>query len=383
MYKYRLAIVIVGCLAVFAGAGGAVRAGELDAVFAQILRSPGNVSLNLRYAKMAEAAGRRRHALGAYERVLAADPSNSEAKAGLARLRGVFQPAITRITASVGADYETNPRNLPKRIGKRNDAALNGSLKVVDQRVLSGTAWRSLIDGYGEIHTDIRDLDYGTVQAYSGPVFDLPGSARVHIAPGVATAMLDGRFFYVEPGVSVGLERLWPGILDAITFKAGYRDVAKRFGSRDGVLLDLSLRTSLRGLLTPRDALHVMPRVRYREPAGSSNPGGGAPGAPGAILPGNYVGVGGGLTYYLPVAQDVTWGLNLTVAYRDYAHDIRFGTKGRRDWYVAPGTDLLFRNVLCTRCDLKVHYRFEDNGSNDPSERYETHNAGLRAIRRF
>ena len=380
MQALRLLVMIVVFLVLFAGGTGAVKADELSALFVRVLQAPGDVALNLRYARLAEAAGRSRHALGAYERVLAVDPANSEALAALARLRALFEPAVTRIKASLGVDYESNPRNLPKGVGPRDDGTLNGAFAVFDQRALFGGVWRSRVDGYGEFHSDIEDLDYGRIQAFSGPVLELPGSARLYLAPGFGSAMLDGRLFYIEPGVYAGIERLWPGVIDAVTLRATYRDVARRFRTRDGVKVDLTVRTTRRDVLTRGDAVHFMPHLRMREAANGLT---GAGGAPNILLPGDYVGIGASLYYFLPLAQDVTWGLNFTSTYRDFGHRVRFGTKGRNDWFVASGAELLFSNVACTGCDLKVRYRYEQNYSNDWTERYRTHNAGLRAIRRF
>ncbi|HUD52845.1 hypothetical protein [Parvibaculum sp.] len=67
-----------------------VVAGEIDDVYAALMRDAGNVSLNLRYARLAEGQGKIKWALPAYERVLRSDPSNVEAKAGLARVKAAL-----------------------------------------------------------------------------------------------------------------------------------------------------------------------------------------------------------------------------------------------------------------------------------------------------
>ena len=93
---------------------------ELTRVYAQVLRDPTNSQLNLRYAALAEASGKLRWALAAYERVLVNDPGNVEAQAGLQRVRWRLQPNTTQFTAEVGAIGETNPRYLPS--GDRAEA---------------------------------------------------------------------------------------------------------------------------------------------------------------------------------------------------------------------------------------------------------------------
>jgi hypothetical protein len=83
---------------------------ELTRVYSLILRDPTNSQLNLRYAELAEASGKLRWALAAYERVLVNDPGNLEAQAGLQRVRRRLQPNTTQFTAELGAAGETNPR---------------------------------------------------------------------------------------------------------------------------------------------------------------------------------------------------------------------------------------------------------------------------------
>src|SRR5262245_55908471 len=74
-------LVAASVTALSAGAAQA-QGDDLAALSQQILDNPTDVSLNLRYAEAAEAAGKPRLALAAYERVLINDPSNVEAHQG-------------------------------------------------------------------------------------------------------------------------------------------------------------------------------------------------------------------------------------------------------------------------------------------------------------
>src|SRR5688572_4814547 len=85
---------------------------ELRRIFEQILQDPGNPGLNLRYARLATERGDIRKALAAYERILAQDPTNEEAKAGIRRIQRELEPSITRVTLQLGGQYESNPRRL-------------------------------------------------------------------------------------------------------------------------------------------------------------------------------------------------------------------------------------------------------------------------------
>src|ERR1700682_235703 len=57
-------------------------ADDLARLNAEIMNNPTNIELNLRYARAAEESGQLDKALPAYERVLAYDPTNAEARSG-------------------------------------------------------------------------------------------------------------------------------------------------------------------------------------------------------------------------------------------------------------------------------------------------------------
>lgn len=65
-------------------------ADEIDATYAALMNDVQNTSLNLRYAHLAEAQGKLKWALPAYERALRNDPGNADARAGLARVRAAL-----------------------------------------------------------------------------------------------------------------------------------------------------------------------------------------------------------------------------------------------------------------------------------------------------
>ena len=89
-----MAIAIAGPLSIAA----AQEDPELRRVFEQILQDPGNPGLNFRYARLATDKGDIRKALAAYERILAQDPNNEEAKAAIRRSQRELEPTSTRIT---------------------------------------------------------------------------------------------------------------------------------------------------------------------------------------------------------------------------------------------------------------------------------------------
>src|SRR4051794_28358469 len=93
--RTALSIILLGFLAL--APTGVSRADELSDLNALILRDPGNVELNLRYARLAEEKGELKKALSAYERVTVNSPLNYEAQEGFRRIVRKLQPEGTRL----------------------------------------------------------------------------------------------------------------------------------------------------------------------------------------------------------------------------------------------------------------------------------------------
>jgi len=90
-------VLAVAAIAVFATPGHLL-ADEISDVFDQLLSTPDNPALNLRYAELAMAKGETRKALSAYERVLARDPDNAEVRRAYKKAKRQLQPAVTAFT---------------------------------------------------------------------------------------------------------------------------------------------------------------------------------------------------------------------------------------------------------------------------------------------
>jgi hypothetical protein len=347
---------VLGVAATLASA----RADELDRVFRAVLNDPTSSALNLRYARLALARGQNRKALAAYERVLETDPFNAEARAGLHTLKLALEPVVTRLRVELGGEYETNPRELPRSVSRPNDTHGLARFSLYDQRAMLGHIWRTRARGLAEIYDDLSDLDFWRAGVFTGPVFDLGDGVELHVAPGGSLAWLDHEFFYAEPGLWLTVGNLWPGVVERIDIRGGYRDVSNNFFNGNGYVADVIVTHKSRGVLIAGDAFYLYPRFRYREPSGSSTSGFGGPSG---FFPGDFIEFGGRAYYLVPIAPHVIFGLQVFAHYRKYKQDIRFGTKRRRDWFVAPGVQILLPNIL--------------------SERSKNHVAGVRAIRRF
>lgn len=102
-------VLAVAAIAVFATPGHLL-ADEISDVFDQLLSTPDNPALNLRYAELAMAKGETRKALSAYERVLARDPDNAEVRRAYKKAKRQLQPAVTAFTLTTGLTFESNPR---------------------------------------------------------------------------------------------------------------------------------------------------------------------------------------------------------------------------------------------------------------------------------
>ena len=359
---------------------GDARADQLERLFAQILRDPHNIELNLRYARLAEARDEERKALAAYERVLEADPSNREASQALHRIGINLIPVETTGRVELGARYETNARQLPKGAGRNDDFAGFAKLYLNDRRPLLNHEWRSDFFGYADLHGQETDIDYWLARFHTGPVFQLSGDATLQIAPGGAVSFLDGEWYYAEPALRLTFQNLFGGLLTRLDIRGAYRGINSDANASEGIALDIIGRNVSRELLTETDLLILQPFFRYRE--SDSDPAG-----PFGILNtfalGDYIEAGGQVQYFIQPFEDVRVGGKFLGYYRDYEQDIRLGFVERYDYFISPGAEILFRNVVCEGCDVKADYRFEQNFSNDDSEDYSNHVVGLSGIKRF
>ena len=349
---------------------------ELTRVYAQILRDPTNSQLNLRYAELAEASGKLRWALAAYERVLVNDPGNLEAQAGLQRVRRRLQPNATQFTAELGAVGETNPRYLPS--GARAEAQALATLAMRDERTIADVRWRTTALAYGLLHSNEHDLNYGYVGAATGPVLDLAPGLLFHPALGGAATYFDGRFFYGEAAAMATFEDYLQGLYRGVRFRVAYRDYDSFWPSQRGFYADAVGKFSFR--LTPNDLLIVSPWVRWSDIQGS------------VVLtpllidvdPGAYIEGGGKVELYHGLFEWLVIGANLTLIERAYRSDIVGSlTERRRDFLVIPGAAVIFPNLFAYHRDLRLEYKFQRDYSNDPTIRFNDHIVAVTVAARF
>jgi hypothetical protein len=370
---------VVVALAVALPLAGPAQADEFDTLFRQILRDPQNIEANMRYAQLAEQRGEERKAIAAYERVIEAEPGHPAATAALHRININLIPVVTQTRVELGVRYDSNPRQLPDGLNPNDDITGYARFRVRDQRPLFDNKWRSDLHGYFDVHDTFDQIDFWRLRGHSGPVFDLGNRATLQVAPGAAVAFLDADYFYVEPALRLRFENLFGGWLDRFEIRGAFRDIDNSFTSDDGFSLDINARKTQRAILTAADALLVQPFFRVREASGTGAAGGG----PANFLDGDYIEAGGRIAYFVLLNNDLRIGASFTTHYRDYEQNVRFGTAERHDWYIEPGAEALFRNVVCEGCDIRLRYRYEQNLSNDGTEDYYNHSVIASGVRRF
>ena len=354
---------------------------DLRRVFEQLLQDPTNTDLNFRYASLARERGELRKALAAYERVLANDPDNEEAQAGLRRVRRLlFEPDKTEITVVIGGQYESNPQHEVDTNSSTDDSVLSGRAIVTDNRKFGETRWRTNGDVFTNWHAKFGEIDFINLGVRTGPVLELAEGWDIHPAIGAAYAVLDSEPFFVEGSFSVSIEATKGGIFQSLNFRGAYDDIDGEVARADAYVLEVNPRFVASNLLTENDSMILNPLYRYNGVRGSGDTG---TGASGDTFPLRYHLVGGRADYYFPVTPETYVGINMTANYEIYNGRVFGESKGRRDIYLSPGAQVIVSRVLADNHDIIVSYQYQTNLSNDDFEDFENHIAGVSLVWRF
>jgi len=353
---------------------------EMRRIFEQILRDPSNPGLNTRYARMAADRGEYRKALAAYERILARDPNNAEAKAAIADLLRQTEPAYTNITFVVGALWESNPRHERRQSHRTDDASFLGRASISDERRLAGMRWRTDADVSFLYYPTFHDLDLGTVGGRTGPVIEIVDGLRLNPFVGMAYTVLRRRTYNTEPTAGMVLETDNTGPLKSVTVRWGYNFVGRGFSDRDGTFVEVYPNFEFRNLVIDRSLAAFTPYWRYNGVFGSGAPTDDNRNQP---FPTRQHQLGARADYYVPVTEWLTAGLNFTYEYRHYFERIPLEGKNRRDHVYAPGAQLIFGSFVDNRLDVIASYLFEYRHSNDGTALYQNHTAAIRLLWRM
>lgn len=375
-----MAIRVVAIFFVLLAMASPSRADELSDLNDLILQDPQNVDLNLRYARLAEQKGDLRKALAAYERVTVNHPLNQEAEEGFRRVSRKLQPNTTRITAEMGAGWESNPSRLDQ--GGASDWLMIARADVKDERRIGDVHWRSTGSATVEAYrTQGSELNYGALHALTGPMTDLTPQLALHSGFGPAVATFAGHALYREMVAGFTLESgFWNGSQTG-RLRLGFRQYGDFYGGSEGAYIDLSERFGFPDVFEKSDVVIATPWVRWS----------GIEGTPLNVpleetQPGRYWEFGLRGEYLRPIVRWMIVGGALSVSYRRYS-DVTFLEDGtaawRRDWQFIPSATAIFPNVIGQATDWRFDYKYENNKSNVSFDSYTDHQVTTSLVFRF
>jgi hypothetical protein len=359
---------------------GESRADELSDLNAMILRDPGNIELNLRYARLAEQRGELKKALSAYERVTVNSPLNYEAQEGFRRIVRKLQPDITRVSLELGGGWESNPGRDAR--GDKSDWLALVRAEIRDERRFGDVSWRTVGSAIGEFYRDQGNaVNYAAAGAVTGPIWDVTPQFALHTAVGGGAALYGEHKLYEEIVAAFTLESgFWNGVQTG-RLRIGHRGYGEFYGGSDGIYADVSERFGFIGVLQKNDIAAVMPWFRWSDIAGTPL---NLPFE--ETQPGRYWETGLRGEYYRPLAPWIIVGASMSASYREYSDITRLASGApvlRRDRTYIPAVAVIFPKLLWATADLRVDYRYEDNRSNVPFDTFTNHQVTSSAIFRF
>jgi hypothetical protein len=374
-------LIAASVTALSAGLAHAQDADELNALSQQILDNPTDASLNIRYAHAAEAAGKPRLALAAYERILINDPSNGEAQRGYERVRRIIEPGYTVTRLEVGARWDSDPLNQHDFFFSHPEeaTAYYGRLMIGNESQFVGHRWRSILNVDVEETPDIEDINYEYIGAQTGPILYVGPHTAALPALGVATSWLGGDHYYNEVNLSFGMEGRAGGASYWWRGRYGWRDYdhdTSHFFSlvtEDGDYVELTGGYARPHTLLERGALTIAPFVRWSDFDGSvfdffvfDE-----------LSPGKYTEYGADVNYNYQLTDHLQASVGALVRARDFTGSIR------NDKYVSPQASLTLQNALPCTCDLRLQYRYRENNSNELLSDYNADQVSLSLTTRF
>jgi hypothetical protein len=353
---------------------GAAQPEELSDLNQQVLDNPQDVDLNLRYAHAAEAAGKPRLALAAYERILINDPSNAEARRGYERIRRTIEPAYTVTRLEAGVRWDSNPLNT--EIDEEDAVTGFVHAMLVDERALGGRRWRSILNAQAEYTPDIDQLNYGYLGAQTGPIFYMGPHTALLPAVGASVSSLDGDLYFAEGNAGFTVEGRTDNFSYWWRLRAGWRDYGEDFAQNHGPYAELIAGVTAPDFLSEKGTLVVVPWLRWSDIEGSKFD------FFDEFAPGQYTEYGADIEYRHRLTDHFTILLGVRARQRDF--DVTtVGPNNREDTYVAPELGVSLQNILPCSCDLSARYTHRENDSNDAAADYEADQVALSLVARF
>ena len=379
----RALLLAVSLAALQAGAAQAQEANDLDRLSQQILDNPQDVALNLRYAQAAEAAGKPRLALTAYERILINDPSNHEARQGYERVRRILEPGYTVARLETGVRWDSDPLNANQGIfffGNAPEATTYyGKLTIANEHTFAGLRFRSTLNVEDDETPDISDISYQYIGAQTGPILFLGPHLAALPAIGVSAAWLGGEQYYNEVNLSFAMEGRAGGASYWWRLRGGYRDyqhdTSSFFGpvTENGEYYDFTAGYVRPHTLADRGTLSVEPFARW------SNIKGGVFDffIFDELSPGKYSEYGADVNYNYQLGDHVRASVGALARERD------FRSSSRQDTYLSPQASVTVQRALACNCDIRFQYRYRNNDTNDAFFDYRANQFSLSLTTRF
>jgi hypothetical protein len=371
----RVLMVAASVTALSMSLAHAQQPGELDALGQRILDNPQDVDLNLRYAAAAEAAGKPRLALVAYERILINDPENEAARRGYERIRREIEPGYTVARLEVGARYDTNAADLNEDFFFEvpDSTTYFAKLMVADERELGDRRWRSILNMTLEDNDEIDALNYGYLGAQSGPIFYVAPHIAAIPSIGAGVATLGDQYYFGELYAAVAVEGRATGLSYWARLRAGYReyDEVEPFvfdrTNDNGPYVELQAGLTKHDLVFERDTFTVLPFARWNSVDGDVF----------GFAPGSYTEYGADANYAYQITDHLQLSIGALVRERE------FEGFDRADTYISPQASVTLQRLLPCDCDVRVQYRDRDNDSSNFIYNYDAEQVTLSLAARF
>jgi len=365
------------CIGLGAGPAAAQQADNLSDLFRQVLANPSDAAVNTRYAQAAERQGELRKALAAYERIVLADPGNTQARAEYERIKALLEPATTHYQVGFGLQYESNVKLEPH--GGKSDFASQLTFRVDDDRHIGTTAWRSSLQLYGDWHLHTRQADFMYGNASTGPVYTMVNGWRVHPTINAETGFADYSFLFYAVGVGADIETVGAGWLRGMSFGVSYADftnsndtgIFQSDNGRDAVVGSAKVKFGWDNIFATQEYFMIAPSAVYNRARAADD---------------RFWQVGAMAAYVVRVASfeggvgNVFLSPEFTVQYRDYSGAEAGHSNSRHDTRIAPGLKLIGTYENKT---LVLSYLYDDNMSNykdttlATGREYKNHRVGL------
>ena len=345
---------------------------ELSALFQDVIANPGDATANILYARRAEELGQTRKALAAYERIVAADPSNVQAQRELTRLRLLTKPPRTRWIASLGGQYNSNKLLRSDQDGRDSDD-VNGVavVRMQDERNVGERRVSTDAFVYGTLHNRFGESDLAYASAASGPLWILDNGWSLATRGSVEAAMLSDDFLFVSGGIQFNVDpedsdRAWQGADVSVS----WAEFGPEFKDRDGLVVNATTAYRYRDIASTGAILTIQPQYTFNGASGDNNRN-------------RFHEFGVDASALRPVATDVlgfqqVFGLvEFGVSGRVYEGHRPEEGEDRRDLRLTPGVRVIGSQFMGENITATANYSYERNLSSDSTRISTNHQTGL------